>query len=84
MILYVPKNDGEIEERILLEPQRCKIDDGEIEGDYELEDLSDENDTSSNADSEMLLELKFSNKHSFLKTTKVNYEITISADDDDD
>ena len=31
--------------------------------------LSDENDTSSNADSEMLLELKFSNKHSFLKTT---------------
>ena len=30
MILYVPKNDGEIEERILLEPQRCKNDDGEI------------------------------------------------------
>ena len=82
LILYVP-NEGELEERIMLEPQRCKIEDGEIEGEYELEDLSEESE-SFNEKTEYLVGLKFSNKHSFLKTTKVNYEIKVTKEEADE
>ena len=78
LILYVPDKDGEVEERIILEQQRCNIDDEEIQGDYEIEDLSEEADNGGTKDTEYLLGLRFSNKHSLLRTTKVAYDIKIT------
>ena len=82
LILYVPGKDGEVEERIILEPQRCNIDDEEIQGDYEIEDLSEEADNGGTKDTEYLLGLRFSNKHSLLRTTKVAYDIKITKEED--
>ena len=88
IVYYVPSKDGEMEERIVMEPQRCDPNDETVEGNYEVEDLNDEgtksNDDNNSRNNKSMIVLKFSNSRSWMKSSKLDYSIQIERENDED
>ena len=85
IVYYIPSIDGDMEEQVVLEPQRCDPTDETVEGNYEVEEISSEGKMDGDDDTKKsMIVLKFSNARSWMKKSKLDYSINIEREDDDD
>ena len=85
IVYYIPSTDGDMEEQVVLEPQRCDPTDETVEGNYEVEEISSEGKTDGDDGTQKsMIVLKFSNARSWMKKSKLDYSINIEREDDDD
>ena len=94
IVYYVPGDDGQMEERVIMEPQRCDPNDENVEGNYEVEaweDLStddgkknDDDDDDNRPSKKSMIVLKFSNARSWMKSSKLDYSIQIERENDEE
>ena len=77
-----------MEKQTLVDTERFKVDDGEIEGDYTLDEEddsdADEGKKGNNSSNDGMISLKWSNSFSWSRSKTINFKIEIEGEEDDD